>query len=73
MRKRNAYVEQQPHHLRFAVEGGLVQTRPGFGASVDVDAGFEQQPEMSKQETLRKRLQASLKNIHSTVTSAARH
>lgn len=45
-----AYIEQQPYNLRLAVEGGLVQRRPRFGGSVDVDPCFEQQPRTSKQE-----------------------
>ncbi len=36
-----AYIKQQPHNFSFAVEGSLVQGRPRFGGSVDVDPCFE--------------------------------
>lgn len=43
------YVKEQPYYIRFAIEGSLVQRRPRFGGSVNVNASFEEQPRKSNQ------------------------
>lgn len=39
-----SYFKEQPYYVRFAIEGSLVQRRPRFGGSVNVNASFEEQP-----------------------------
>lgn len=57
------YIEQQPHYFCLAVEGGLMQSGPRFGGSVDVDAGFKQQPGKRNQ---KRSLRPQANIVHST-------
>lgn len=38
------YIQQQPHHVRLATQGRLVQRRARLGLPVDVDASLQQEP-----------------------------
>lgn len=38
------YIQQQPHHIRLATQGRLVQRRARLGLPVDVDASLQQEP-----------------------------
>lgn len=38
------YIQQQPHHIRLAAEGRLVQRRACLGLPVDVNASLQQEP-----------------------------
>lgn len=59
------YIQQQPHYFRLAIEGSLVQSGPRFGGSVDVDAGFKEQPGKWKQKHALwdRRQTASIQNL----------